>query len=212
MSLRARILAVLASSALLVPLTAGTAHASPSGITLVEATVDPGTVPRGVPLGERCGLGGLNHPLCGLGTVEFTLSGFDAYGGVPECTDENCPDDLAVLVEGAPGPRMDFVVRCAGEPWLRYASVPITVQAYGYPSSVGGYSRVDSDTVRVGGVFTMPSGLDLGTCPEDSTFAVVAVLRSVSLSFEPTEAGLERGVPAWTSRTWRPYLVPSPVD
>jgi hypothetical protein len=200
---------VLALAGVLLPATAAAAVPPRSGIVVESAVVDSPAIPRGTVVPERCGLGGLNHPTCGLGSVEFTLSGFDAYGGVPECDGDECANGLADLVDSAAGTRMDLLVRCAGDWRPQYRSVPVVTQGYSSPSSVDGRSRLDSDTVRVTAFFTVPGGADLHACPEDATVVLGAVLRTVSMSFEPTEAGRERGLTAWTSTSWRPFPVPS---
>ena len=150
------------------------------------------------PMWDQCHVGGLNHPYCGLGTVQLTLSGFDAYGGVPACDDPaGCrDDDLAVLREGTPGTRVDVLVRCTGEWFPRVASVPLRVGGGPFPSAVGPASRVDSDTARVGAVFSLPSPADIGVCGPDATNLYAAVVRGITVGFD----GVADGVPSWTSR------------
>lgn len=193
--------ALALTAALLAPAPPG------SGIVVESARVSVPGIARNVPVPEHCGLGGLNHPTCGRGEVEFTLSGFDAHGGVPEC-DDDCGNGLAALVDSAAGTRIDLLVRCAGDWRPTFRSVPVVTESHLLPSGVDGHSRIDSDSVRVNAVFTMTGASDLRACPDDSTYVIGAVLRTVSLSFAPTEAGRDRGLTAWTSTSWRPVLVP----
>lgn len=183
----------------------GSAQASAGGIRLesYRLSISPPTSTR--PLWEQCAIGGPNHPYCGLGSAWLTLSGFDAYGGIPECgsidEDGYCADEepssLAHVTGGTFGTRMDVVVRCDGEFFPRFRSVPVVTEPVFGPNAVDAASRIDSDSAEVLAMFFLPSPSDIGACPEpDTTNLYYAAIRNLTVGF----ASETDDLPSWTTR------------
>ena len=159
------------------------------------------------PLDDQCAVGGRNHPYCGLGALQVTLAGFDAFGGIPACADPgDCAAEPALATFVAGRARVDVLVRCTGEWFPRVRSVPVSVQGGFGPSDVSPASRIDSDAVRLVLFIPLPSPAEIGACGPGATTLAAEVVRSVSLDF----AGATDGFPSWTTRVPGAWRVPLP--
>lgn len=168
---------------------AGGAAAAPRIVLAgYQVSITPPASSRPVP--DQCAVGGLNHPWCGLGRVTMTLSGFDAVGGVTE-------EPLAHVEAGTFGTRLDVVVRCTGDLFPRFRSVPLVTEAGLGPGTVDAGTRIDGDTAQVAAVFVLPAPGELADCREaDSTNLLFASVRHLTVGFHSdTEA-----VASWTTR------------
>ena len=181
---------------------AGTASAAPR-ITLQDHRVSISPPISSRPMRDQCTAGGLNHPWCGLGTVHLTLSGFDAVGGIPACPtpegDGGCEggDPLAHVETGTFGTRLDVVVRCTGDLFPRFRSVPLVTGSGLGPGTVDARTRVDGDTAEVVAVFVLPAPGELADClEEDSTDLLHAAVRNLTVGFHADTDLLT----SWTTR------------
>ena len=185
-----------------VPLaTAAPASAAPR-LTAQGATVRLDAPYETHPLTDDCWRGWSGAP-CGMGTVDFTLAGFDAFGGIPSCDPDDagysdtCERPIASLVESS-GTRVDVLVRCAGK-WLpRVASVPVVTQPSHLvgPPDVDASNRIDSDRARVSVLFYLPTPSRIAVCGGRATELLAASARNVTVGW----TGETSAVPAGTSR------------
>ncbi|NAZ80882.1 hypothetical protein GTR02_03495 [Kineococcus sp. R8] len=176
-----------------VPVALTTAAATPAaaapapGLRVAAATVTTYAPAETRPMVEDC-FAGRSAANCGFGVVELTLTGFDAFGGVPDCAEvytEAC--DLPVAeVAAAIGTRVEVVVRCGGE-WLpRVRTVRVTTDpgSQQRASQVGPWNRVDSDTARISAEFTLPPPSAFGACAAGKPVTFLgAVARRVTVAW-----------------------------
>ncbi|NIZ90192.1 hypothetical protein [Kineococcus rubinsiae] len=205
-TLRATALAALAVVLTAAPAQTGTAgRGAGDAVTVRESRVEltPPLATR--PMDEQCAVGGFNHPFCGRVVLDVTLAGFDAYGGVPVCTDpDDCSAEAPLATSTGGRARVDVLVRCAGEWFPRVRSLPVVVEAGPGPSDVSPASRVDSDAARLVFSFLLPSPSEIGACGPGATLLGAEVVRSLSLEF----TGAAAGVPSWTTRLPGVHRVP----
>ena len=187
--------------------------APPPGLRLAAVSVTshgPGTAP----VSSFCMA---IHPPwsdCGYVTVDATVTGFDAYGGIVGCApwDEGCPvagEDWYSQFGAVTTPtsmRLTQHYRCgtSGKTHRARTTVQIGPMWNDYRSAVNFASFVDSDTAKlsVGGSF--PNPREYSVCPE-RTVVVSARLDSLVFSLDGTN-----GAP---DRTWRragTHAVPLP--
>jgi hypothetical protein len=201
---RTAVPALLAALGLtVVPLvTAAPAGAAAPRLTLEGPSLELRAPDQTQPLTDDCWRGWSGAP-CGMGTVNFTLAGFDAFGGIPSCDPddaaytETCEEPVASLVETR-GTRVDVVVRCAGK-WLpRVASVPVVTQPSHLvgPPDVSAFNRLDSDRAKVSVLFYLPTPSQIGVCGGRATELLSATARNVTVGW----TGVSGTVPAGTTR------------
>ncbi|WP_432541351.1 hypothetical protein [Kineococcus sp. SYSU DK002] len=186
--------------------TAGPAAATPrpatGALSVRDAVVTLHSPAQAKPLTDDCWTG-WSGALCGYGEVAFTLTGFDAHGGVPSCDPEDagysetCEEPVAELVETR-GTRVDLVVRCAGKLLPRVASVPVVTEPTHLvgPADVSAFNRIDSDSARVAVLFYFPTPSQVAVCGGGATEVVAASARNVTVGW----AGTGTSVPAGTHR------------
>jgi len=168
-----------------------------AGLRVASATVTTVPPAQTKPMVEDC-FAGRSAAGCGFGVIEVTLTGFDAYGGIPDCAaaySDAC--DLPVAeVADAVGTRVDVVVRCAGEflPRVRTVSVGTDPGSQQWAAQVGPWNRVDSDTARVKAEFTLPPPSAFGACrPGQAVTFLGAVARKVTVGWTSPTATVPDG-------------------
>ncbi|MGI4896608.1 MAG: hypothetical protein ACRYF3_15995 [Janthinobacterium lividum] len=202
--------AVLAT--LLAPvLTAAPASAATPRLTLRNAGVVLQAPAQTRPLDDDCWRGSSGE-LCGYGVVTADLTGFDAFGGIPSCDPEDasysdfCDQPVASLVE-TEGTRVDLIVRCQGEWYPRYTSIPVTTERTHLvgPSEVTGFNRLSSDAARVSILFYLPTPGWIGLCGVKPTTLLTAYARNVTIGWSSEESAGD--IPAGKARIGGVYRV-----
>jgi hypothetical protein len=168
-----------------------------AGLRVTSATVTTVPPAQTKPMVEDC-FAGRSAAGCGFGVVEITLTGFDAYGGIPDCAaaySDAC--DLPVAeVADAVGTRVDVAVRCAGDllPRVRTLAVGTDPGAQQWAAQVGPCRCRRGSTARVKAEFTLPPPSAFGACrPGQAVTFLGAVARRVTVGWTSPSATVPDG-------------------
>lgn len=160
-----RILGVLAAVVALGTFSATAAQAAPGDLratSTVTLSSRPATLPA------SCASTTPPVSACGYGTIDLTVKGFDALGGIPDCVG-TCNGWGGVGRSGAAGITLE--VKCSPTSASKYVrtTVPVTPVYPASASAVGNTTKVDSDTAVLKAGFSLPNRNQLGACGGTTT-------------------------------------------
>ena len=167
------------------------------GLTVAGSAVQTAVAAFGAPL-PFCYGPHTPYGQCGYASVDLTLKGFAALGGIPECDSVYC-DTPGVLSGKA---EVKLTVRCADRTTRRITkAVPLTVPWQSWSNRLNISTRDDADTATFTLGATLVDDTDRELCglgDENGPAAISLVagtLRRVELTFD--------GAGAWPSMTTR---------